>query len=115
MGLAASLAGRASARDQGCRTRRRDSDERVTLCCGPMPPPIWLDEHGQRRPTRPCPRCGKESPEHRCRFEHLRMIGWGQPRQVLKIVNWCGHSQDFVAWPEADGDWRLVPVWGEAT
>jgi hypothetical protein len=38
------------------------------------------------------------------------MIGWGQPRQVVKIVNWCGHSQDFVAWPEADGYWRLVPV-----
>ncbi len=32
---------------------------------------------GQRRPTRPCPKCGKESPEHRYRFEHLRMIGWG--------------------------------------
>jgi len=50
----------------------------------------------------------------RYRFEQLRMIGWGRPRQVLKIVNWCGHSQDFVAWPEADGYWRLVPVMGEA-
>jgi hypothetical protein len=43
------------------------------------------------------------------------MIGWRQPRQVLKIVNWWGQSQDFVAWPEADGAWRLVPVMGEAT
>jgi len=23
-------------------------------------------------------------------------------------VNWCGHSQDFVALPEADGYWVLV-------
>jgi hypothetical protein len=38
------------------------------------------------------------------------MIGWAKPRQVIKIVNWCGHSQDFVAWPEADGYWRLMPV-----
>jgi hypothetical protein len=74
-------------------------------------PPIWLDEHDQRRPTRPCPKCGRDSPKHRYRFEHLCMIGWGQPRQVLKIVNWCGHSQEYVAWPEADGYWRLVPLW----
>jgi len=35
------------------------------------------------------------------------MIGWGQPRQVVKIVNWCGHSQDFVAWlgRTATGGW----------
>jgi hypothetical protein len=62
--------------------------------------------------TRPCfvPKCDREWPEHRYRFEHLCMIGWAKPRQVIKIVNWCGHSQDFVAWPEADGYWRLVPV-----
>jgi hypothetical protein len=71
--------------------------------------------HGQRVPTRPCPKCGKDSPEHRYRFEHFRMIGSGQPRQVLKIVNWCGHAQDFVAWPEADGYWRLVSVLGDGT
>jgi hypothetical protein len=80
-----------------------------------LTPPIWLDERGRRRPTRPCPKCGSDSPEHRYRFEHLRMIGWGQPRQVLKIVNWCGHSQDFVAWPGADGYWALVPVWERLT
>ena len=45
-------------------------------------PPIWLDEHGQRQPTHPRPKCGKDSPEHRYRFEHLRMIGWGQPRRT---------------------------------
>jgi hypothetical protein len=52
-----------------------------------MTPPVWLDEHGQRRPTRPCPKCGQDSPEDRYHFEHLCMIGWAQPRQVLKIVN----------------------------
>jgi hypothetical protein len=31
------------------------------------------------------------------------MNGGAQPRQVVKIVNWCDHSQEFVAWPEADG------------
>jgi hypothetical protein len=77
-----------------------------------MPPPVRLDEHGQPVSTHPCPKCGRDSPEHRYRFEHLRMIGWAQPRQVLKIVNWCGHSQDFVAWPDGDGYWTLVPVVG---
>jgi len=42
------------------------------------------------------------------------MNGW-KPMGTMKIVSWCGHSQEFVAWPEADGDWRLVPLWGEAT
>jgi hypothetical protein len=28
----------------------------------------------------------------------------------LLSVNWCGHSQQFIPWPEADGYWRLVPV-----
>jgi hypothetical protein len=75
--------------------------------------PVWLDEHGRRVPTRPCdvPNCDREWPVRRYRFEHLCMIGWAKPRQVQQIVNWCGHSQDFVAWPEADGYWRLVPVW----
>jgi hypothetical protein len=30
------------------------------------------------------------------------------------IVNWCGHGQQFVPWPEKDGYWTLVPVIGEA-
>jgi len=80
-----------------------------------MPTPISLEERGQRRPTRPCSKCGKESPEHRYHFDHLRMIGWARPRQVVKIVNWCDHSQEFVAWPEADGYSRLVPVWDADT
>lgn len=38
------------------------------------------------------------------------MIGLARPRLGLRIVNWCGHSQDVVAWPGADGDWTLVPI-----
>jgi hypothetical protein len=90
------------------------SSKRFTRAEDHETPPIWLDEHGQRRPTLPCPKCGTDSVEHRYRFEHLRMTGWGQPRQVVKIVNWCGHSQDFIPWPEADGYWVLVPVVSEA-
>jgi len=53
-----------------------------------MVPPI-LDEHGQGVPTRPChiPNCDSEWPQYRDRFEHLVMIGWARPRQVIRIVN----------------------------
>ena len=30
-----------------------------------------------------------------------------QPRQAVKIVNWWGRWQEFVAWPEEDGYWCL--------
>jgi hypothetical protein len=33
----------------------------------------------------------------------------------MVVVNWCGHGQEFVPWPEADGYWTLVPIIGEAT
>ena len=77
-----------------------------------MTPPVWLDEHGQRVPTRPCPRsgCDREWPDYRHRFAHLVMIGLGRPRLVLRIVNWSGHSQDAVPWPGTDGYWSLVPI-----
>ena len=74
-----------------------------------MAPPIWLDEHGQRRPTRPCPKCGREAPVLRLRYEHLLMNGW-KPMKTMQVVNWCGHGQQFIPWSEADGYWRLVPV-----
>jgi len=28
----------------------------------------------------------------------------------MMVVNWCGHGQEFVPWPDADGYWTLVPV-----
>ncbi len=45
----------------------------------------------------------------------MMMMISSQRRQVFQIVNWCGHGQEFVAWPEADGYWPLVPVLDEAT
>ena len=40
------------------------------------------------------------------------MDGW-KPMKTMSVVNWCGHGQEFVAVPEADGYWQLVPVWDE--
>jgi hypothetical protein len=34
--------------------------------------------------------------------------GW--PTTPMVVVNWCGHRQEFVPWPEKDGYWTLVPV-----
>jgi len=34
--------------------------------------------------------------------------GW--PTQPMVVVNWCGHGQGFVQWPEEDGYWVLVLV-----
>ena len=50
-----------------------------TTCVRPRAPlcvPVWLGEHNQGRPTRPCLKCGKEDPIRRLRYEHLRMNGW---------------------------------------
>jgi hypothetical protein len=75
-----------------------------------LTPPIWLDDQGRRVPTRPCyvEGCTREWPVRRYRFEHLPLTGW--PTQPMVVVNWCGHGQEFVPWPEADGLWALVPV-----
>ena len=45
------------------------------------------------------------------RYEHLRVNGW-EPVRTFSMVNRCGHGQEFVSVPEADGYWRLVPVGG---
>jgi hypothetical protein len=81
-----------------------------------MTRPYWLDEHGQRVRTRPCPipKCDREWPQYRSRLQHLIMAGW-RPMKPMLIVNWCGHGQEFIPWPEKDGLWVLVPILGEAT
>jgi len=28
----------------------------------------------------------------------------------MVVVNWCGHGQEFVPWPDEDGYWTLLPV-----
>ena len=42
------------------------------------------------------------------------MAGW-KPMKPMHVVNWCGHGQELIPWPEADGYWTLVPLIGEAT
>jgi hypothetical protein len=64
-----------------------------------------------RRARAHVPNCTREWAAHRYRFEHLVMTGEkGKPLKPRLLVNWCGHSQEFAPWPEADGYWVLVPV-----
>ena len=79
-----------------------------------MTRPIWLDEHGPCQPTRRCWRCGREVPISRYCSETLRQLGW-QPCKTQMVVEWCGHAQEYAPWREADGYWRMVPVFGEAS
>ncbi len=47
------------------------------------------------------------------RVEHLKHVGW-QAYRVESYVNWCGHGQEVIPFPRADGLVDLVPVLGEA-
>jgi hypothetical protein len=80
-----------------------------------MVPPIWPDEQGRPLPTYPCPRCGREVAVRfrGFRVEHLRHVGW-QAYRVETYVNWCGHGQEVIPIPRADGLVAFVPVLGEA-
>ena len=81
-----------------------------------MTPPIWLDEHGRRRATRPCHRCGRPTPVgDSYRLEHMRMIDWQLLFMEAQIVQWCGHDHHYLVVPHADGERAaLVPIFGEA-
>ena len=46
--------------------------------------------------------------DRRYRFEHLNWTDW--PTTPMVVVNWYGHGQEFVPWPEEDGRWVLLPV-----
>jgi hypothetical protein len=35
----------------------------------------------------------------RSRLQHLIMAGW----KPMLVVNWYGHGQEFIPWPETDG------------
>jgi hypothetical protein len=72
-----------------------------------------MDDSGQRRPTRPCPTCGREAPVYRFRVEHLKLVGW-RLFTVATYTNWCDHGQEFIPVPDDDGWCRLIPVLGEA-
>jgi len=52
--------------------------------------------------------CKREWPVRRYRFEHLPWTR--RPAQPMVVVNWCGHGQEFVPWPDEDGYWTLLPV-----
>ena len=47
------------------------------------------------------------------RVEHLKHVGW-QAYRVATYVNWCGHGQEVIPIPRADGLVAFVPVLGEA-
>jgi hypothetical protein len=72
-----------------------------------MVPPVWLDESGQPRAVRQCSRCGRDAPVYRFRLEHLRLIGW-RLYAPAEYVNWCGHIQEFIPLPGAEGWCRLT-------
>jgi hypothetical protein len=48
-----------------------------------MTPPIWLDAHGRRRPTRACWTCGREVAPMRLRAADLRPPGWASAPDAL--------------------------------
>lgn len=58
----------------------------------------------------PCPRCGSiVRAGTALRVEDLRYVGW-TPCRVATYVNWCGHVQAAIPWPQANGSVRLIPV-----
>lgn len=73
-----------------------------------MVPPKWLGE-----PTSTCPRCGSIVGPMHLRAEHLKMVGWA-PYRVETYINLCGHGQEVIPFPLADGSVRFVPIVGES-
>lgn len=76
---------------------------------------VWLDDHGQRVPKRPCltPKCDREWPVYRHRLRFLIMAGW-KPMKLVVVVNWWSRTAVHPM-AGADGYWALVPLIGEAT
>jgi hypothetical protein len=63
-----------------------------------------------QEPTYPCPRCGSVVRAGTAlHVEDLRYVGWTACRAAT-YVNWCGHMQTAIPWPQADGTVRLIPV-----
>ena len=69
-----------------------------------MTPPIWVDQQGRRRPTYPCPRCGREAPRDRYPLSTLDHLKW-QMFTMVTVVNWCGHGLDSLVLPDAEEGW----------
>ncbi len=79
----------------------------------PTPNPYWRDAQGWRLPPNPCPKCGANVGPMPLRVENLRHLGW-QPYTVQGFQSWCGHRQEIIPFPRADGSVLFVPVLGEA-
>jgi hypothetical protein len=58
----------------------------------------------------PCARCGSiVRAQTALRVDDLPYVGW-TPCRVATYVNWCGHVQAAIPWPQANGSVRLIPV-----
>jgi hypothetical protein len=79
-----------------------------------MANPYWTDGHGRRLPNKPCPRCGANVGPMPLRVENLRHLGW-QPYTVQSYQSWCGHTQEIIPFPRADGSVVFIDVIGEAS
>jgi hypothetical protein len=66
-------------------------------------------------PSSLAPGCGREVASRFRGFcvEDLRHLGWAL-FQPTSYVNWCGHAQEIIPLPLADGRVTFVPVLGEA-
>ena len=79
-----------------------------------MADPFWVDEHGRQLPKQPCPRCGANVGPLRLRVEHLRQLGL-RAFSVERFQSWCGHTQEIIPFPRADGSVVFIDVVGEAS
>src|SRR5260370_5228828 len=75
------------------------------------PDPYWTDGRGNRLPKKPCPRCGANVGPMPLRVEHLRHLGWA-PYRVQSYQSWCGHTQEIIPFPRADGSVLFIDVIG---
>jgi hypothetical protein len=48
------------------------------------------------------------------RLEDIRRLGWS-PYVPTAFVNWCGHAQEIIPIPDADGVCEFIPILGEAS
>lgn len=78
-----------------------------------MADPYWTDGTGRRLPPKPCPKCGANVGPMPLRVEHLRHLGW-EPDAVQTYQSWCGHTQEIIPFPRADGWVLFIHVIGEA-
>jgi len=53
-------------------------------------------------PTYSCVRCGRVAQVFRLSLADLRSAGY-EPCRPGTYVNWCGHAQEFIPWPTAEG------------